>query len=373
MLLTVKTLSRAIYLASKHRHNSDMSDFDGLAGDLHKNRLKLAAILLAVFLLLAAIYYILPLAAGLIFGVFFFFVTRPIKEFLDKYTKYSHYLATFCIVLPFICLAIYGTLEVWGEAQWAVSHVADINGLVRQVTSGLGLPFDVNGTLDEAFSSIYDYSIAFLKSLSLKNTISGVVLLAMNALISLFVCFYLLKDGASLAKSLKKLAPAGQRAVLDDFLADADRTLSGIFTGTFYTALFVAVGSLVVFIVFGIPYKALFTAFVFIAAMIPILSGMMVFLPLTLYVYIDRSPLVAALFLGTAIVFVYLPPDFILRPYLINKAADIHPLLIILAFIGGGIAGGLSGFFAAPIVIGLLTAAYRAYKRTMGKDVEHIL
>lgn len=124
--------------------------------------------------------------------------------------------------------------------------------------------------------------------------------------------------------------------------------------------------------IFGIPYKALFTVFVFIAAMTPILSGMMVFLPLTLYVYIYRSPLIAALFLGTAIIFVYLPPDFILRPYLINKASAIHPLLIILAFIGGGIAGGLSGLFAAPIVVGLLTAAYRTYKTTMSKDDEII-
>ncbi len=347
-------------------------NLEELTDDLHKNRLKLAAILLAVFLILAVIYYILPLAAGIIFGFFFFFVTRPIKEFLDKYTKYSHYLATFCIVLPFICIAIYGTIELLNEAQWAASHIANINDLIRQMTARLGLPFDVNGNLNEAFSSIYDYSIAFLKSMSLKNTISGIVSLAMNALISLFVCFYLLKDGASFAESLKKFAPAGQRAILENFLMDADRTLSGIFTGTFYTALFVAVGSLVVFIIFGIPYKALFTAFVFIAAMIPILSGMMVFLPLTLYVYIYRSPLVAALFLGTAVVFVYLPPDFILRPYLINKASDIHPLLIILAFIGGGIAGGLPGFFAAPIVVGLLTAAYRSYKKTIGKDNERV-
>ncbi len=343
-----------------------------MTGDLHRNRFRIAAILIAVFLTLAVIYYILPLVAGIIFGVFFFFVTRPINEFLNKYTKYSHYLATFCIVLPFICIAIYGTIEMWGEAQWAVSHVADMDDLVRQMSLRLGLPFDINGSLDEAFSSIYDYSIVFLKSVSLKNTISGVVSLAMNALISLFVCFYLLKDGASFAKSLKDLAPAGQRAILEDFLANADRILSGIFTGTFYTALFVAAGSLIVFIIFGIPYKALFTAFVFIAAMIPILSGMMVFLPLTLYVYVSRSPLVAALFLGTAIVFVYLPPDFILRPYLINKASDIHPLLIILAFIGGGIAGGLSGFFAAPIVVGLLTAAYRTYKKTMSKENGHV-
>ncbi len=37
--------------------------------------------------------------------------------------------------------------------------------------------------------------------------------------------------------------------------------------------------SAVIFFIFGIPQLILFTAFVFIAAMVPILSGMMVFLP----------------------------------------------------------------------------------------------
>lgn len=117
-------------------------------------------------------------------------------------------------MLPFICIAIYGSIEVLNEAQWAASHVADINDLIRQMTVSLGLPFDVNSNLDEAFSSMYSYSITFLKSMSLKSTVSGIVSLAMNALISLFVCFYLLKDRASFAKSLKKLALAGQRAIL---------------------------------------------------------------------------------------------------------------------------------------------------------------
>ena len=80
----------------------------------------------------------------------------------------------------------------------------------------------------------------------------------------------------------------------------------------------------------------------------------------------------AVLFLGVTVIFVYLPPDFIIRPYLINKASDLHPLLIILAFIGGGVAGGISGFFAAPLAVGLATALYRTYKKTKGKDDESI-
>jgi predicted PurR-regulated permease PerM len=97
--------------------------------------------------------------------------------------------------------------------------------------------------------------------------------------------------------------------------------------------------------------------------MVPILSGMMVFLPLTVYEYVARGPGTAALFLGTAILLVYIPPDFIIRPYLISKASNLHPLLIILSFIGGGLAGGLTGFFLAPLLMGLFVAAYRTYQK----------
>jgi predicted PurR-regulated permease PerM len=345
---------------------------EGLLMDINKNRIPITAILLTAILALATAYYFWPLAEGIIFGTFFFFVTRPIKEFLGRYTKYSPYLAAFCILLPFIALIAYGVFGVWDDVQWAVQHSSELSGIIKQFAGSLGLPFDTNGAIDQAVNGAYDGAVAFLKGLPIRSTFSSFISLVMNALISLFVCFYLLKDGGSFVKSLQDLAPARQRHILDMFLMEADRLLSGIYIGTFYTALFVAAGSLILFMVFGIPYKALFTAFVFIAAMVPILSGMMVFLPLTAYIFIYRSPLIAALFLGTAVIFVYLPPDFIIRPYLINKASDLHPLLIILAFIGGGVAGGLSGFFAAPLVVGLLTAAYRTYKKTKGNENESI-
>lgn len=339
-----------------------------LLEDINKNRFLLAAILLAALLALLSVYYMLPLVDGFIFGIFFFFVTRPIKIFLDRYTKYSPYIATFCILLPLILIIAYGAISVWGEAQWAIQHSGELNDIIVRAAAGLNLPFDLGQSIDAGLTGLYDYTVDFLRSIPIGSTLSRVVSLAMNALISLFVCFYFLKDGGSLIAGLREVVPTRQRPVLDMFLTEADRLLSGIYTGTFYTALFIAVGALVIFIIFGIPYKALMTAFVFIAAMVPILSGMMVFIPLAIYMYVYRSPLIAVLFLATAVIFVYLPPDFIIRPYLINKASDLHPLLIILAFIGGGVAGGLSGFFAAPLAIGLATALYRTYKKTKGTN-----
>ncbi|HTX43413.1 MAG TPA: AI-2E family transporter, partial [Methanocella sp.] len=171
--------------------------FESLADDLYKNRLTLAAMLFTAILALAAIYYILPLADGIVFGIFFFFIVRPIKEYLDKYTKFSPYIATFCLVLPFIVLVAYGILTVWGEAQWIMGHGPELNTIADQVEATLGLPFDLSGAINGALAGSYDYAIAYLKTIPLRGAFSGLVSLVMNALISLFVCFYLLKDGGS--------------------------------------------------------------------------------------------------------------------------------------------------------------------------------
>jgi predicted PurR-regulated permease PerM len=42
--------------------------------------------------------------------------------------------------------------------------------------------------------------------------------------------------------------------------------------------------------------------------------------------------------------------------------SKIHPMLIILAFLGGAFVGGIAGFFTAPILLGALVAAYRVYQ-----------
>ncbi len=51
-----------------------------------------------------------------------------------------------------------------------------------------------------------------------------------------------------------------------------------------------------------------------------------------------------------------------MRPVLVGKASSIHPLLILLSFLGGGIVGGLAGFFLGPIAVGVVIAAYSVYK-----------
>ncbi|WP_231844916.1 AI-2E family transporter [Methanocella arvoryzae] len=315
-----------------------------------------------VLLIVAAVaFFFRPLLDGVVFGVFFAYVTRPIKDFLRKYTKYAPMLATFCILLPVIAIFSFAAIELRNQISWFSDHGNEALAQVNAALEALGVPAELVVQLNDVLMNISQYAFAFAATVPIRETFTSLLLLGTNALVSIFVCYYLLKDGDRIISTIMSLTPARFQPAVSFFTVEADRILFGIYIGTFYTALFIATMSAVLFFLFSVPYLALCTAFVFIAAMVPILSGMMVFIPVAAYMYIYRDPAIGILFFLSAIIFVYLPPDFLIRPYLINRASNIHPLLIIMSFIGGGLAGGLSGFFAAPLAVGLLIAVYRTY------------
>lgn len=345
---------------------------NGIISYGYRHRWQIAAVVAIAILLFAVYFFFRPLLDGVIFGVFFAYVTRPVKTFFDRYTKYSSHIATFFILLPVVVIFSFGFLELRNQLVWLSIYGDEALEGVASFMASLNLPEEVIVQVNDVLNNLTNYLLAFVAAIPLRETFSWLLLFGTNALVSIFVCFYLLKDGDKVVSIMHTLTPARFMPAMDYFIVEADRILFGIYIGTFYTALFIALTSAVLFFLFGVPYLALCTAFVFIAAMVPILSGMMVFIPVTLYEYISHGPARAIIFFLAAIVFVYLPPDFIIRPYLINRASNLHPLLIIMSFIGGGLAGGISGFFAAPLAVGLVVAVYRTYEKFGEKTDESV-
>jgi predicted PurR-regulated permease PerM len=143
-----------------------------------------------------------------------------------------------------------------------------------------------------------------------------------------------------------------------------DLILKGIFIGNAYAALFVSITSLVVFYVFGFSHILALATLIFIASIIPLFAGYMVLLALAVLRYFQMGLEAALIFFVVSSAIIYLPPEFILRPYLASMQSKVHPMLIMLSFLGGAFVGGIAGFFLAPIVLACLIAAYRVHMET---------
>lgn len=60
--------------------------------------------------------------------------------------------------------------------------------------------------------------------------------------------------------------------------------------------------------------------------------------------------------------------DNLLRPILIGKDVEMHPLLIFLSTLGGIILFGFSGFVIGPVITSLLIAIWEMYEEFYRKE-----
>jgi predicted PurR-regulated permease PerM len=188
----------------------------------------------------------------------------------------------------------------------------------------------------------------------------AVAMLTLNTMLAVLICFYLLMDGERLIEKITDIIPQEVECFSVRFIKHLDGILSAIFIGNTYSAISVGVLSLIVFWAFGFSNVLALSAIMLLAAIIPLVTGWLVVIVLAIFRYFEMGSESAIVFLIVAFVVVILPPELLVRPYIINTKSDIHPMLIILAFLGGGMVGGIAGFFIAPILLGAIVAAYRA-------------
>ncbi|HPE64198.1 MAG TPA: AI-2E family transporter, partial [Methanothrix sp.] len=190
----------------------------------------------------------------------------------------------------------------------------------------------------------------------------SLVLTALNLIASVYVCYFLLMDGGRLARGVLTILPSENISVYKKYSTRIDSILSGIFIGAIYTAIVSGLISATVFYAFGIPRPFALASIVFISGMIPVLSSWLVIIPITLYRYFELGLFDALFFFAVATAFIYLPSDLIIRPYIVSTKSTIHPLLVILSFVGGVLVAGIGGFFLAPALMGIVVGVYQVHK-----------
>ena len=65
--------------------------------------------------------------------------------------------------------------------------------------------------------------------------------------------------------------------------------------------------------------------------------------------------------------FLVMIPDIYIRPNLAGKKGKVHPLIVLIGFLGGTLLWGLKGFVLGPLALGLAQAAIQSYFEGGGK------
>jgi len=171
-------------------------------------------------------------------------------------------------------------------------------------------------------------------------------------LIMLYALFFFMRDGEKFLKTASQLLPLGderERLLYERFTSAARATLKGTLVIAFLQG---SLGGLLFFIV-GIEGALIWWVLMVFLAVIPGVGCSIVWFPAGVimlvngYIWEGITILVTGLFIISSV-------DNFLRPILVGRDIQMHPLLILISTLGGIALFGISGVVIGPIITALL-------------------
>jgi len=181
-----------------------------------------------------------------------------------------------------------------------------------------------------------------------------------SVFIMLFSMFFFLRDGRELVLYLESLVPMEKRDKHRIFLKFKEVCQATIY-GNIIVALIQGILGGIGFFIFGIPNALLWGIMMAIFALLPFGGTALVWLPAGI-IMLSLQNWFAGIGILVWGVFIVGLIDNILKPKLIGKKTNLHPLLVFVSIIGGLWAFGFIGVLIGPIIAALLIVLLDMYR-----------
>ncbi len=195
---------------------------------------------------------------------------------------------------------------------------------------------------------------------SIQHITSNTVSFVLNVFFMLYILFYFLSDGEVFLKRLSQLSPLPmhyEEKLFGQFRSTARATLkSSLIIGGIQGLI----GG-VLFFVTGINGALMWGILMMIVSLIPAVGSFIIWFPAGLFMLAIGNIWqgVTILIVGFCLIATI---DNVLRPPLIGKDIEMHPLIVLFSTLGGLQLFGLSGFVMGPIIAALFLAVVQVYE-----------
>lgn len=276
------------------------------------------------------------------------------------------------IVTPLISVSALVINEVRGVVADISEESPDLGKIINRMNSGFAnVPLLGNIKTENLLNQ--ENIVSAVKSFSantiaiLQSTYRGVVHFIFVTFIMFFSLFYLFIDGNRFVKLIMKLSPLQDKyegVLLEKFNSMVRATLKGT---TFIAIIQGTLGALL-FWATGVASPVLFGILMTISSVVPSVGSGLVWLPVGVGMIILGYPIQGIAILLFGGLFISTIDNFI-RPRLVGKDTQMHPLLILFSSLGGIALFGISGFIVGPIVMSLFVALWEIYSLEFKKQL----
>lgn len=307
---------------------------------------------LAILLVTISFLMVAPFIGYLLTAMIIAFVLKPAQMRLEPYLGPT--LATLVMIVIFVgaILAPFGIAlnAVVDDASDLVDSVEDtelldFSELENLISEHTAHDIDIESELRDALERFTNIAVGGFSQII--DVLTG---LAIGLLIMMFALFYLLKDGEKLHDWLKSITPV-KPDLQDRLYSKASLMTWSVLKGHVLVAIIEGlIGGLGLYLA-GVPNFAFWTFIMILLSFIPVVGAFLVWAPASAYLFLVGEPVAGAFLAVYGLVIVSLA-DNLLRPYLVDKRAEIHPAAILIGVIGGVYVFGAVGLFIGPVIFG---------------------
>jgi predicted PurR-regulated permease PerM len=304
---------------------------------------------------------VLPFLAALLITA----LLQPMTAWLRR-CGFAPLLATWCTFLLAI-IVIAGAITLFANRVTAdySTLAAEVTRTAREVERSLaGAPFHLNG------KKLQDMTNDIVKYLSQhKGQVAGTVLTGgkyaiefLTALVlTLFITFFLLKDGAGIWRWLIHGMPSEARRRANAAGDAAWRALTNYVRGTTVVAAIHALFIGLALWLLGVPLLVPLIVLIFLASFVPII-GILAVGTLAILIALATKGWVAAVILLAVLLIENQIEGHLLQPLVVGRIVKLHPLAIILVLAVGAIIAGIPGAIVAVPFAAVITYAWPALR-----------
>lgn len=334
---------------------------------------------LIVILAVAILYIIRPFFYPIFWAAILAILFYPFYGLLNIRLKSANLSALLTLILVivviFLPLTLLSTILVnesidlyQSVSKWDIG--ADLQNLAEKLSHTSLAPL-----VDKAQTEWTAYAGGAAKALSvfLFNNVKNITQNSLRFIFMLFIMlytfFFFLKDGPAILGRLMHLSPLGnehERMLYEKFRSAARATLKG----TFIVGGIQGIIGGILFWTTGVESAFIWGMLMVVFALIPAIGPSIIWFPtgaimlLLGNVWQGLTILLVGFFLISTI-------DNLIRPKLIGKDIQMHPLLVLFSTLGGIMLFGISGFVVGPVVASLFVAITAIYDHHYRNELQN--
>jgi len=187
----------------------------------------------------------------------------------------------------------------------------------------------------------------------------GVAQMIFLLFVVFFSLYYFLIGGKELVKKIMYLSPlkdSHEKLLIGKFISISRATIRGALVMAFIQG---AIGGLT-FAFVGVPSAAILAVFMMIASLIPVVGAGLIWLPTGIIMILFGQVWQGIVILAVGFGIISMLDNFI-RPKLVGKDTQMHPLVVFFATVGGLQLFGFFGFIIGPVIMALFITLWDIY------------